>query len=667
MDRRQLLAGTVALLGDAQIKRAFAGQQSGASGENKIGTSGNPPKNLLTTAYPAGVLSQHLLSPSNWHPFPRWSERDAWQSVPEDVRGVVIQKAEASLGAPWESLPADVFLDFRRNGNRTRYERLYFTRQERITEFTVAECVEGKGRFLDEIANGVWLTCEESFWGLPAHLGAQKAGAGLPDITEPIIDLFAAETSATLSWVYYYLGDRLDQVSPLIRPRVVMEAKRRILDPALARNDFTWMGLDGKGRRLNNWTPWINSNWMATSLILEQDSARRAEAIGKICRSLDQYLAGYSPDGGCDEGPGYWNVSAASYFDCCDMLASATGGQVSVIGNPFIAKMVQYIADVHIADGDYVNYGDAHVKAGPSPELVYRLGSTVNDTVLEEFGAFNIPSSMTKSRFARPLSRAIPNMMIVGKARTSPKADALVRDAWYPDLCLMTARRKAGASDGFYLAVQAAPNLRSHGHNDSGSFIVFHNGEPVFIDVGVEAYTAKTFSADRYSIWTMQSAYHNLPIIGGVMQTGDKPRYRASEIHYDCSDDRTTLAMNLATAYPDSAGVNRWMRTVTLDRTSDKIRLQEKFQLKQKSPIALSFITPRTPSDDAHGTVTLTGVDSGTRGVVLSYDAKLLKPAIEPIPLEDEGLRENWGKQIYRVLLNSVSQTDKGEWEFQIS
>jgi len=256
--------------------------------------------------------------------------------------------------------------------------------------------------------------------------------------------------------------------------------------------------------------------------------------------------------------------------------------------------------------------------------------------------------------------------MIVGKARSSPKADALVQDAWYPDLCLMTARRKAGTSDGFYLAVQAAPNLRSHGHNDSGSFIVFHNGQPVFIDVGVEAYTAKTFSRDRYSIWTMQSAYHNLPTIGGVMQSGDQASYRASEVHYDRNDDRTMLTMNLATAYPEAAGVTRWMRTVTLDRKSDQIRLQERFQLKQKSSIALSFMTPRTPSDDSHGTVSFSGADNSVRAVSLTYDVKLLKPSFERIPMEDEGLRENWGKEIFRVLLSSISPADRGEWGLQM-
>ena len=103
-----------------------------------------------------------------------------------------------------------------------------------------------------------------------------------------------------------------------------------------------------------------------------------------------------------------------------------------------------------------------------------------------------------------------------------------------------------------YVAAQAASNGRSHAHNDSGSFILFHNGNPIFIDVGPEAYTAKTFSKDRYSLWTMQSAFHNLPTIGDVMQH-DGTTYRAGDLDYSSDDARATFRANLAPAYPPEA------------------------------------------------------------------------------------------------------------------
>ena len=666
LNRRELVAGAAALLGQAHVPFALAVEPWSVSSGNGHERESGPPKDLLSSTFTASVLERSLLSVPAWHPYPRVEEREAWQRVPKEIGGSVLRRAEAVLGTEWATLPATAFLEFKRMGNRSHFEQLYFVRRQRLTDLTLAECIEGKGRFLDEIANGVWLTCEETFWGLPAHLSLQRQGPGLPDMAEPVVDLFAAETGATLSWVDYLVGARLAQVSPLIRPRIQMEAKRRILDPALERNDFWWMGLDGKGRRMNNWNPWINSNWLFTNLLLEQDPARRLSATVKICRSLDRYLADYSPDGGCEEGPVYWGVAAASYFDCCATLTSATGGAASVLTRPFIGKMAHYIADVHIAHDYYVNYGDAHAKDGPSPELIYRIGTGVGDKVLEKFGAFYTATEGVRPTNGR-LARELPDVLTTEAALSAPRADALERDSWYPALGLMTARAKAGTSDGLYLAVQAAKNSRSHGHNDSGSFIVFHNGEPVFIDVGVEAYTAKTFSAQRDSIWTMQSAYHNLPTVGGVMQSGRENKYGASDVRYVSDGGHAGLSMNLAPAYPADAGIQSWIRTIALERAAGRIQLTEDFKLRRKVPVALSFMTPRVPSQGAGGRVILRVADKTAGEVALTYDPSLAVPSFEKIVLTDEGMRNTWGGEIYRVLLTSKEPVESGKWTLEMS
>ena len=667
INRRQLMEGAAALLGAAHLPWAFAaGQGGGAGSGNAEGRTGlTKPKNLLSSTFTPALFAKSLASAAAWHPYPKAEEREAWESIPSDVRAAAVQRAEAILGTEWVSLPASVYLEFKRTGNRSHFESLYFGRRERLGDLVLGECVEGKGRFLDEITNGVWLICEETSWTIPACLNLQREGlaSGLPIIDEPTVALFSAETGATLAWVYYLVGSRLDGISPLITRRIQTETKRRILDPAMDRDDFWWMwgGVGGK-THLNNWNPWINSNWMAANLLLEKDEQQRLMAMSKICRSLDLYLSEYSPDGGCEEGPAYWEVSAASYFDCCTTLESATGGVARVLEHPFIRAMEHYIVDVHIANRYYVNYGDAHANAAPTPELAYRIGAGVGDKSLEEFGAFLMPPDATVgSGGLGRLSRAIPDILSSAKVRSAAKADALERDAWYPALALMTARVKGGSSDGFYLAVQAAANQRSHGHNDSGSFIVFHDGEPVFIDVGVEAYTAKTFSAERYTIWTMQSAYHNLPTVGGVMQS-QAAGYRAGDIRYASDDSHAGLAMNLATAYPAEAGITRWMREITLDRKAGRILLSEDFELQRKVPVALSFMTPRVPTQGPQGSVILSAADKSVRNVTLKYDASFTKPSFEKIELKDEGLQHTWGPAIYRVLLSSIEPVDGGKW-----
>jgi len=669
MNRREMIVGTGALLGSTSLPRAFATKLiNGVSSNSAALDLPEKPKRLFTSIFTPEVLSKHLISSSEWHPYPKADEREGWQEVPKEIADAIVARAEKIKGTEWESLPATVFLDYKRNGNRSHFERFYFTRRVRLNDLALGECVEGKGRFLDELVNGIWLTCEETFWGLPAHLGLQRIhpGSGLPDVEEPIVDLFAAETGVAMSWIHYLLGSQLDEINPMITPRIRFEVKRRILDPAFTRDDFLWMFKEYNGQKhhLGNWTSWIDSNWLATALLLEPDPEKRKTTVLKICRSLDDYLDDYSADACSQEGPGYWNVSPGSYFDCCTLLISATGGAGNPLTDPFVQKMFRYVADVHISGPWFVNYGDAPPKMEECGEFLHRIGSAIDDQTLQRYGAFNAAAAASGGGDFPDgqghLGRQFPNVLAYARTIAGEKQDALVRDSWYPDLCLMTARVKEGSADGFYLAMQAAPNQRAHGHNDSGSFIVFHDGSPLFVDIGPEAYTAP-----RYK-FSVQSAYHNLPTIGGVMQSNRGPNFHASEVHYSTDDSRASVSMNLATAYPDEAGVTHWIRTLTLDRTTNRIHLLEDFQLQKKVPVQLSFMTPRIPTPGA-GKVVLSAAEKSGRDVALSYDSTLIVPTIERIDLIDEWLMGRWGKTIYRVLLTSVPSTDHGRWVIEFS
>jgi hypothetical protein len=362
------------------------------------------PRGLLSGTF--GPLSAALSAPDAWSPYPRAGDQ-GWSKLPPQVRDAVVARAETANRGPWEQMLATDELDFKRNGNRSRFETISFGRRNRLGDLVLAECATNKGKYLDQIANDIWMICEESFWVVPAHLGVQKAGVGLADVAEPIIELFGAETSATMGWIVYLLGKQLNSVSPLLVERIHLETKRRILDPYFNRSDFVWMGLSGSKQHINNWNPWISSNVLTANLLLEKDAQRRQAVVAKVCRSADQFLADYSPDAGCEEGPGYWARSAASIFDCCWTLVSAHGGKGNaVLEHPFTRAMGHYICNVHIAANWYVNYGDAHPHDGPPPDLTYRFGRATGDAMLAEFGAFDAKQHGTSTQ-GTTLSRAI--------------------------------------------------------------------------------------------------------------------------------------------------------------------------------------------------------------------------------------------------------------------
>ncbi|OHB64598.1 MAG: hypothetical protein A2Y77_02795 [Planctomycetes bacterium RBG_13_62_9] len=618
----------------------------------------------LGELYPQERVAKMLTPREQWRPWPKWSERTAWEALPEPVRNDLVANGEKCLRYKWPDLPATLFLEFAREGDRSRYERQHFARRTALTDLVIAECVEGKGRFLDDIANGVWAICEESFWGVPAHVGAQKAGSGLPDFAESVVDLFAAETGESLAWTYYLLGEQLDRVSPLIRQRVAHEIDRRILTPCLER-DFGWMGFSGG--RVNNWNPWINSNWLACALMIEPDENRRAAAVARILRSLDNFFDAYADDGGCDEGPGYWSRAGGSLFDCLELFRSATNGAIDVYDRPLVKEIGRYICRVHIA-GDYVvNFADASAKASPPGELVHRYGKRIGDAQLAAFGAWCAAGergdgSGFAGRSTYSVGRHLAAIFNAAELEAAEAKPALVRDVWLDGIQVMTARCKEGTADGFFVAAKGGHNAESHNHNDVGNFIVYHDGRPVLIDVGVETYSRKTFSSQRYEIWTMQSAYHNLPAINGVMQSPGR-EFAAREVAYEADDGHAQLRLDIAGTYPREAGLKSWVRTVRLNRGRD-IVVTEDYSLAQPvGEITLSLMTPCKAEVTKEGQLLLTTADTGVR---VLYDGARLKAAVETIPIEDGRLRSVWPAEITRILLKAEQPAMRDTWTLRI-
>jgi len=637
-----------------------------------------PPHNLLSTTYPESFLASRLIPAAQWHPYPKSGERTPWQAVPADLRAAVIARAEQDQKAGWSVEPATMYLEFKRIGNQDDFQTANWGRRAKMQRLLLAEIFEARGRFVDDIVNGIWLICEETTWSDNAHMFMQRAGVGLPDVNEPVVDLFAAETSATLAWTRYLFGEQLDRVSPLIDQRIVLECQRRVLTPARERDDFPWMGLrpgTAATHRLNNWNPWINSNLIVTNLLLEEDPKQRLYEMTRITRSVDAYLNQYWPDAGEEEGPQYFSRSPLCLFECIHTLESATGNSTQILANPFIAAMGRYILNAHIAGPDYINYGDADMQASPDGSLVYRYGKAVHDEQLAAFGAWCAARggwtaqgeglTHTMDGILLSLQRSVPAILLANQIRSAPQDEGLVRDAWYPSLGLMTARQTANSTTGMYVAVLAAYNGRSHSHNDTGSYILFQDGQPVVIDPGVGTYNAKTFSADRYKIWTMESAYHNLPTIGGVMQH-DGVEFKATDRKYSSNADRATYSFNIAAAYPKDAGVRSWVRTVTLDRKHNKVVIEEDFQLDKAVPVSLSVMTPRLATV-GHGSVMLK-LASGSGSVSrLAFDPAQLEASVETIDITDARLRHEWGSQLYRIHLNARQPVASGKWTYEFA
>ncbi|WP_221031520.1 heparinase II/III domain-containing protein [Actomonas aquatica] len=617
------------------------------------------PRNLLAGPPEAHQLGKDvpgiqaaLVAPGDWQPYPVASDRAAWEAIPADLRAGWITAAETEIGKAWSALRATDFLAYKRDGKREPFQIERAERRRRLLKLVIAECMEGQGRFLDSIADGIWATCEETYWGVSAHVFMQRAGNDLPDASEPTVDLFAAETASMLSWVSYLMGPQLDTVSPMLVKRIRYECERRVLEPCFERADFWWMGWDTQGHPINNWNPWIVSNWISTALLLEENPERRARHVEKAQRVMDIFINSYPEDGGCDEGPGYWGRAGASMFDALQWMHSASEGRISIFDEPLVHKMGRYIMSAHVVDDWYVNFADARAKFSPDGALIYNYGQAVDDPELSAFGVWVWQNTDYEPAQEISMGRVLPQLFLARKLNGLQAAAPLLRDVWLPDLQFMVARDAGGTSDGLYLVAKGGHNDESHNHNDVGSFITYLDGEPLLIDAGPEAYNARTFSAERYEIWTMRSGWHNVPLINGAEEAAGR-HHAASALSYEANDERAIFGLELAGAYPESAGITSWRREFDLER-GEALRISDTYQLTAPSqPSELHYLTHRPVDVSQAGTVRI-GAAPGApaaRTAVLNYDASRLRAEVESREVTDTRLRAMWGPEVHLIKL----------------
>ncbi len=624
-------------------------------------------------------------------PYPTAACRGEWEKIDATMRQRILQEAAGYADYSFPPIPASLFMDFCRTGNRTRFEDVYFTRRNVLNLLVLAECAEYKGRFIDRIIDGIFAICEESAWQLPAHntYVRDTPQSILPDTSHPLLDLFACETACQLSVIEYLLKDKLDAISPEICRRIENELLTRIIIPYLT-DDFWWMGYNGQST--NNWTIWCTQNILITSFLGVKkkfpDETLRS-IVNKATYSIDRFLESYKKDGCCTEGAQYYRHAGLCLLNAMDILSVVSGGIYGkLFGKQKIKNIAEFIVNVHISGDYYFNFADCATKSGLPGTREFLFGKACASPRLMEFAAkgwkatyenggipyvckstetlnlyYHLQELFTAKEmleYSGDADVAGKSAIISGATDLGTKSDDALYFTSYPDTGLYISRCAT-----YQLAVKAGNNDDSHNHNDVGSFILFKQGAPFIIDIGVETYSKKTFSPERYEIWTMQSLFHNVTNFArGKNEIQQLPgkEYKASVLEYKPESDGMSISLELKDAYDSCAGVKSYVRQIThtpdtgvtvTDTVAAPADTQAflclmtavKPELLQKEAGKLVFSLPvaatnatATSQGSATAQITLTG--NGVDGFVC-----------EEFPVTDARLQQSWSGSLYRLII----------------
>ena len=560
--------------------------------------------------------------------FPPASDRAAWAEVWKRSHNVklkaeVLKRAEKIMKEPVPDIPAQLFMEYTRNGNRSRYAAPFYGRRQNLTVLALAETLEYKGRYIDKIMDYMWAIVSEPTWVIPAHCRLTKDP--FPQFPVEIVDLFGSETGLTLALVMNFVEKEVAAVSPnfvkLVRDSII----RHIAVPLEEAPAPFWF------EGLNNWTPWCCSNSLGAIVwALKEQPERRAKLINTLHTAVKNYISLYPEDGSCFEGPSYWDASPGMMLYFLEQLGQWPD-------DPKVKVMAEYIADTRMTAEYVMNFGDCGAKSINMPWQLYRFGERLNSDKLKTKGLENLE----KTKLSTALSRTMHTLSYMfWLPENKEKKEFSSNPVSFYKKSQFFIMRQNGAT----LAAKRG-HAWSHHHLDIGHFMLFFKDKPIIVDLGATEYTRDTFTDKRYQNPIMNSEGHNILHFNNIGQMELAP---AAPGTMKCSEDENFIrcTMDLTAAYKPEAKLKSYIRELVYDRKNRILNVQDSWELEtDNNNLYANFFTP-SEVIEKDGKLFIGGVP---------VTLKNCKAAVEKLKVTDSAQLRNWGKSMNMIKIYKKS------------
>ncbi len=373
--------------------------------------------------------------------------------VPEYVYKSAVDAGKKYLNHSWGELTASMYTDVRSEA----FRELYKSRRTALACLALAEQVERRGRFLEDIANGIWTICEESTWLLP------DSSCKLRDITRPRFDKNAAATGALLS-ICALLFRR--DMPKMIKYRVAYETKTRVTEPFLETPKSS---------------PEATAHSLTACVMSEENDDIRRSVCDKSLLLLDDYLAEYAEGAAKIRGELNLYNRTAYIFDILELLYNVTDQKFSVFSDEKIRTAAESICKAHLGSD-----GFSERTTEEDGARAYLFGKRMDYRSLIDFGA---------SEYLNIDDKSLPDTTnLMHKLYSVKFASEIIKYGDNFD------EQESGYIDSMDLYVKKTKCFSAAvkgGHNSAGNFLVYLENEPYVVDL---------------------ERSHNLPIINGFSQ-----------------------------------------------------------------------------------------------------------------------------------------------------
>ena len=562
------------------------------------------------------VLSYISARPQNV--VPPSSDRAYWEKVAglETVPGL-LKSADELLGTTPPVLTEELYNDFAISGMRRPYEVPNSIRTNRLLTLVLAECIAPNQTRLEQIVREVEGVLDEPTWSVPAH------NKRYPDwhAAREFIDLAASARGWTLANIDWLLAERLPRA---IRERIRKEVGERILAPWIESVRSGKVGALWWMKAPMNWSAVCNSGVLGSALLLLEDPRARAEYLVAWEQLNPFFLNGFTPDGYCAEGVGYWSYGFGHFLMASQLVQKVTGGRVDPFDSDQVRTIMKYGSGFEIDNQHYPAFSDTTLGTRPDRHLLEFAASRYGIGKLRGQPAFKGSSSLGGRIHVALFDLALDRSLGVGE-----KQPPLPLRTWFPNGGALISR-SSNPGQGLSVAIKGGHNNEPHNHNDLGTFVVIAEGEVAISEIGRDDYVSTTFGPLRYTSGVMNSFGHSVPRVAGKLQsTGEKAR--AVTVRTEFTSERDLWEIDLTSAY-DVPELTRITRTFIFSRAgggSLEVVDQASFSSPQAFGIAFALLPAQRWVEDGAGGYLVEG-GAGRVRVVVTSAADLVRTE-EPI------------------------------------
>ena len=299
-----------------------------------------------------------------------------------------------------------------------------------------------------------------------------------------------------------------------------------------------------------NWSQVCNGGIGIGALAIADEQPDLAEYIlARALVSIIRPMETYAPDGGWDEGPGYWHYATRYNVYFLAALESALGTDFGLSQMPGFSRTGDFRVYFIGPLGRAFNYADATEETGG--------GDEPKEGAAEMFWLarkFHNPLYAWHQHQYLESPHALDLVWFDPHVR-SPEATGLPLDALFRKTDAAFFRSAWGDEDAIFLGFKGGDLRASHSHLDLGSFVLDALGHRWAVDLGRDDYNLPGYFGDRrWTYYRMRTESHNTLLIDDQNQDVEA---KAPITQFVSTPQRAFAIANLSEAYPMTRSVRR--------------------------------------------------------------------------------------------------------------